>query len=280
MINALCIDLEPWYSAELVRVCLPEIKKDQEDQVIESVVPILDLLDKYNIRATFIVLGIVAEQHPQMIRDIHNNGHEIASHAYSHQLLQDLGQESFENEVNKSCELLSSITGKRPIGFRAPSASLNNSTRWALPVLQKYGFKWDSSICPVRTTLYGAPGAPFYPYRPSLDDVTKEDANGGIIEFPLTAMKLGVSFPVGGGFFFRAMPFWFLKFAIKRINKSRPANIYIHPWEAYRETPRVRRMPLFSRFVTYYGIDSVLSKFEKIVQEFEFKPVCEVLGIA
>ncbi|MEE9398784.1 MAG: polysaccharide deacetylase family protein [Dehalococcoidales bacterium] len=280
MINALCIDLEPWYSAELVKRCSPEIKNDEDDQVTEAVAPILNLLDKYNVKATFAVLGIVAERHPQVVRDIFDRGHEIASHSYSHKMLQDLGQEAFEDEVKKSVELLSSITGEKPKGFRAPSVSLNNSTKWALPVLQKYNFKWDASICPAKTILYGEPGAPSYPYRPSLDDITKEDTNSGIIEFPLTTLKFGVSLPVAGGFYFRVSPLWFLKFAIKRVNKSRPANVYIHPWETYHNTPRVKHMPIFYRFVSYYGIDSMLSKLEKIIKEFEFKPVCEVLGIA
>lgn len=277
MINALCVDLEPWYCAELMRRHVPD---EKEDQINDSVMPILDMLDRYNIKATFAVLGIVAERHPQLIREIFNKGHEIASHAYSHRMLQDLGQEAFENEVKKSIELLSNITGEHPIGFRAPSASLNNSTKWALPILQEYGFKWDSSICPVKTTLYGVPGAPLHPYRPSLDDLTREDINGGIIEFPMTTLKLGVSFPVAGGFYFRASPLWFTRFAIRRVNRSRPANVYVHPWETYHSTPRIKHMPLFSKFISYYGIDSMSGKLEKILKEFEFKPIREVLGIA
>ena len=280
MINALCIDLEPWYSAELVRKYLPETEGDEDDQVIESVTPILNLLDRYKTRATFAVLGIVAERYPQLVKDIFNKGHEIASHAYSHRMLQDLGQEAFEDEIKKSVALLASITGEHPIGFRAPSLSLNNATRWALPILLKYGFRWDASICPIRTFLYGAPGAPLYPYRPSLHDVTKEDVNGQLVELPMTTLGLGVRFPVAGGFYFRVSPLWLTKSAIRRVNRTRPVNVYIHPWETYPNTPRVRNMPLFHRFVTYCGIGSVLDKLERILAEFEFRPVREVLGIA
>ena len=280
MINALCIDLEPWYSAELVRKYLPETEGDEDDQVIESVTPILNLLDRYKTRATFAVLGIVAERYPQLVKDIFNKGHEIASHAYSHRMLQDLGQEAFEDEIKKSVNLLASITGEHPIGFRAPSLSLNNATRWALPILLKYGFRWDASICPIRTFLYGAPGAPLHPYQPSLHDVTKEDVNGQLVELPMTTLRIGVRFPVAGGFYFRVSPLWLTKSAIRRVNRTRPVNVYIHPWETYPNTPRVRNMPLFHRFVTYYGIDSVLDKLERILGEFEFRPVREVLGIA
>jgi len=279
MINALCIDLEPWYSAELVRKYLPETKGDEDDWVIESVTPILNLLDRYKTRATFAVLGIVAERHPQLVRDIFNREHEIASHAYSHRMLQDLGQEAFEDEIEKSVHLLTSITGEPPIGFRAPSLSLNNATRWALPILLKYGFRWDASICPIKTSLYGAPGAPLHPYRPSLHDVTKEDANGQLVELPMTTFGIGVRFPVAGGFYFRALPLRLTKYAIRSVNRTRPVNVYIHPWETYPNTPRLRNMPLLHRLVTYYGTDSVLDKLEKILEEFEFRPVREVLGI-
>lgn len=278
MINAVCIDLEPWYSAELVKKYL-RAKQDKQDYVTESVTPILDLLDRYDTKATFAVLGIVAQKHPKVVREIYDKGHEIASHAYSHKTLYELGKEGFEEEIKKSVALLEGITGERPIGFRAPSFSIDNSTKWALPILQKYGFKWDASICPVKTPLYGVPGAPLCPYRPSFDDIAKNDPNGLIVEFPMTTLKFGIRFPVAGGFYFRASPLWFSRFAIKRVNKSRPANVYLHPWETYHNTPRVRNMSLFPRFVTYYGINSMLSKLEKVLKEFEFKPICEVLGI-
>jgi len=279
MINALCIDVEPWYSAELVRKYLPETRGDGDDGVVESVTPILTLLDRYKIRATFAVLGIVAERHPQLVRDIFHREHEIASHAYSHRMLQDLGQEAFEAEIEKSVRLLTSITGESPIGFRAPSLSLNNATRWALPILLKHGFKWDASICPVKTFLYGAPGAPLHPYRPSLHDVTREDIDGQLVELPMTTLGLGVRFPIAGGFYLRLSSIWLTRYAIRRVNRTRPANVYIHPWETYPGTPRLRNMPLFHRFITYYGINSVLDKLEKVLQEFEFRPVREVLGI-
>jgi polysaccharide deacetylase family protein (PEP-CTERM system associated) len=280
MINALSIDVEPWYSAELVKRCLAETNQNENDQVNESVMPVLNLLDKYNVKATFVILGIVAERYPQLVKDIFNQGHEIASHGYSHRILPELGPAAFEDEVKKSVELLNAITGKRPTGFRAPSVSLNNATKWALPILQKYGFKWDSSICPTRTPLYGAPGAPLYPYRPSMEDITKEDTNGEIIEFPISTLRMGARLPVAGGFYFRVSPIRLLKFAIHRVNRTGPANVYIHPWETYQKTPRVKNMSLFSKFVSYYGIDSMLDKMDWVLHEFEFKPIGEVLGTA
>jgi len=276
MINALCIDLEHWWCNEFLTKYLP---KEKEDQTVESVMPILELLDKYKTKASFFVLGTVAEQHPEVVRTIFDKGHEIASHAYSHKMLHSLGKERFEEEISRSVDLLYSITGEKPIGFRAPSFSLDNSTIWALEILIKYGFKYDASIFPIKTMLYGVPRAPLYPYRPSVADITKEDPDGEIIEFPMSVLKLGLNIPVAGGFYLRVLPLWFLRFAIRRVNKARPAMIYVHPWETYPKTPRLDNMPRFSKFVTYYGINSSLKKFQRLLQEFKFAPVRDILTI-
>ncbi len=274
MINAMTIDLEPWHIVELLRKYPPE---EKEEQIEEAVKPILDLLSKYKTRATFFVLGIVAEKYPQIVREIYDKGHEVASHAYSHKTLHELGEGNFEAEIQKSVRLLKSITGEAPIGFRAPTFSMDNSTSWVLRVLKQHGFKYDSSIFPTKTMLYGVPNAPLHPYRPSTDDVAKHDPEGDIIEFPLSVVKLGRNIPISGGFYFRALPLWFLRFAIRRVNMVRPAIIYIHPWETYPETPRLNSMPLFSRFITYHGINSALKKVEGLLETFEFKPLREFL---
>ena len=154
---------------------------------------------------------------------------------------------------------------------------MDNSTSWVLRVLKQYGFKYDSSIFPTKTMLYGVPNAPLHPYRPSTSDMAKHDPEGDIIEFPLSVVKLGKNIPISGGFYFRALPLWFLRFAIRRVNMARPAIIYIHPWETYPETPRLDSMPLFSRFITYHGINSALKKVEGLLEKFEFKPLREFL---
>jgi len=274
MINALTIDLEPWYANEFLTEHLPE---ENDDQIEEAVRPLLDLLNRYGIKATFFVLGIVAENHPDIIRHIYNEGHEIASHAYSHKTLYELGEAGFEEEIARSVWLLESITGEKPIGFRAPYFSVNNSTKWAFRVLKEYGFQYDSSIFPIRTRLYGVPNAPLAPYRPSMVDVAQEDPDGEIVEFPMAVLKLGKNVPVAGGFYLRLLPFWFLRFAIRRVNNTRAAVIYIHPCEIYSGTPRLDGLPLFPRFVTYHGIDSALKKFKGLLEEFQFMPLREFL---
>jgi len=274
MINALVIDLEHWYCLELLRNRIPE---NPVDQILESVRPILDLLDDHKTKATFAVLGTVAEQHPGLVKEIHDKGHEIASHAWSHKTLHELGKEAFEDEIKKSVNILKSITGEPPMGFRAPSFSIDNTTRWAFELLEKYGFKYDASVFPIKTMLYGLPDAPLHIYRPSKEDVTKNDPNGKIIEFPMTVLKLGKNIPIAGGFYLRAMPLWFLRYGIREANKDRPAIIYIHPWETYCSTPKLK-VPLFSRFVTYQGINCALNKCDSLLNEFNFMPIIDVIN--
>ena len=276
MLNALVVDLEYWFCAEEIREMVTEIS---DDQIIESTTPILDLLDKYNIKATFAVQGAVGEKHPEFIKAIYDKGHEIASHAYSHKPVHVLGKQGFEEEIKKSVALLSSITVENPIGFRAPTSSINNKTIWAMDILVKYGFKYEASLCPVWTPQYGVPGAPLTCYHPSFVDLAKEDPKSQIIEFPMTVLNMGAQFPVAGGFWLRTAPLWFSRWALKRVNRKRQGMVYIHPWETYRKTPRIKGISLLDRFVLYYGIDSTLKKFESMLRAFEFAPIRQVLKL-
>ena len=275
MINALSIDLEYWYSAEFVRRFAPENK---DDQVIEATMPLLSLLDKYDTKVTFFVLGTLAEKYSELIRLIHENGHEIGSHAYSHKTLYELGEAEFEAEIIKSKIILKSITNENPIGFRAPTFSINDSTKWAFKILAKYGFKYDSSIFPIKTRLYGVSNSPITPYKPSENDITKNNPDGKIIEFPLSVVKIGINIPIAGGFYFRVLPFYLLQNALKIVNKTRSAVIYLHPWEIYPDTPRLS-LPFASQFITYYGINSTKQKLEDLLINFKFAPIREVLDL-
>ena len=273
--KALVVDLEFWHSPEFVR---GHVLQEKNDQFPESVVPLLDLLDKHRTKATFAVLGVVAERYPNLVKSIFDRGHEIASHSYSHRTLYELTKDEFEQELLKSVGLLLSITGEKPVGFRAPSFSLNNSTKWALGILEKHGFRYDASIFPVRTSLYGVPGAPLHPYRPSAEDITKESELPGIVEFPMTVFRLGVNIPVAGGFYLRVLPSCFIVFALRQAARSRPVIVYIHPWETYDNTPRLSEMSRFHRFVTYHGINRALKKLERLLVEFRFRPIREILA--
>lgn len=273
MINALVVDLENWYSPELIK---NYITFSPIDQIPESVAVLLNLFNKHKVKATFAVLGSVAKMHPKLIRQIYEDGHEIASHAWSHKTLYELGEGNFEDEIKNSVELLTSITGNSPIGFRAPSFSIDNSTKWAFGILQKYGFKYDASIFPIKTQLYGMPEASLKIYKPSRENAAKNDPFGDIVEFPMSVIKIGFNIPISGGFYFRVLPLWFLKYAIKRVNEERPAILYVHPWEIYPQTPRIK-LPVISYFVTYYGIDGSLSKLDNLLDEFRFESIKQVL---
>ena len=281
MINALTIDLEDWYHPEFVTKFVPAHQR--KDQVEDAVKPLLQLLDRYNVSATFFVLGQVAERHPELIERIYEEGHEIASHGYSHKRLHELGKEKFEDDIRKSTNLLESIVKERIFGFRAPSYSIDQDTIWALDVLEYYGYKYDSSVFPLRLrkkSMYGVCNAPLYPYSPSKDDITREseDENRKIIEFPLSVVKFaGIKIPVAGGAYLRLSPAWFLGLAIKKINKERrPAIIYVHPWETYERTPRIK-LPFPHKQITYYGIGSSLKKVESLLKNLRFGTARDVL---
>ena len=281
MINAFTVDLEEWHHPEFVTKFVPAHLR--KDQVEDAVKPLLQLLNKYNVSATFFVVGEVAERHPELIEKIYEEGHEVASHGYSHKRLHELGKEKFEEDIRKSTTILESLIKEKIIGFRAPSYSIDQDTIWALDILENLGYKYDSSVFPLRfrkKSLYGIRNAPLYPYSPSREDITKEseDENRKIIEFPLSVVKLaGFKIPVAGGAYLRLFPAWFLRLAIKRINKEkRPVIIYVHPWETYEKTPRIK-LPFPHRQITYYGIDSSLKKIESLLRNFRFGTVRDVL---
>ncbi|RZN44088.1 MAG: DUF3473 domain-containing protein [Methanosarcinales archaeon] len=275
MKNALTIDLEYWHSPELIRGFAPE---ERDDLIIKMTTPILRLLDEFSVSATFFVLGAVAEKYPELVAEIHSRGHEVASHAYSHRTLHELGRDRFEDEIDRSVRLLREITGESPIGFRAPSFSIDNATGWAFDVLERHGFKYDSSIFPVKTYLYGVQDAPPGIYRPSAQNVAENDPNSKIIEFPLTIFKCTRRVPISGGFYLRVLPFSVLKRMIESVNRKQPAVIYLHPWEIIPVMPRLK-LPLKSRFITYYGIKSTRWKLEGLLESFSFAPAREVLEL-
>lgn len=271
MKSALTIDLEYWWCNEFLK---PYLTGKKEDLIIESVTPVLALLKQYNVKATFFVLGSVAERYPNIIKDIASDGHEIGSHAYSHDRLHHLGKKQFEEEIRKSVDILG---GYDCIGFRAPSFSVDNSVLWYLDILEKYNFQYDSSVFPVKTMLYGVPNAPLSIYKPSKDDLAAHDPNGTLFEFPLSVLSFRKNIPVAGGFYFRVIPGPLFRYCIRQITKSRPAVIYVHPWELYPFLPRFN-LPLHYHFQAYYGTgESSFSKFEQLLKEFSFQPLREFL---
>ena len=275
-INALSIDLEEWYHSELV-----EGRRSSFSQVEEATKPILELLDRYQTKASFFIVGEVAEQNPGLIQAIFERGHEIGCHTFSHKLLWKLDESLFRGEIEHFQSVMERILGKIKIkGFRAPCFSLDNRSKWALRVLSDYGYQYDASIFPVKINpLYGVRGAPTRPYRISFEDVRKEDPQSPLMEFPLCPLTIGrLKIPISGGFYFRILPLPFLYWGLKRINRDKPFLLYFHPWESYEKTPRFK-LPLFNRIISYYGISSSLKKLEFLLKRFKFTRVDRILGL-
>jgi len=278
MVNALCIDLEDWYHPELVR---GEVRGTPVPQVEESTRPLLDLFDRYQVKASFFIVGEVAERHPGFIQSIFQKGHEIGCHGFSHKPLWELDGSRLKKELERFRDVIESILGNVVIKVcRAPTFSLDHRTQWALKILVELGYQYDASLFPVKLNrLYGVSGAPARPYRISLEELKKEDSQSPLIEFPMSLLSLGrLKVPVSGGFYFRIFPLPFLYWGLRRINQKSPFLFYFHPWEGYPRTPRLR-LPLYNRFISYYGIDSAIKKLEFLLQHFRFSRVDHVLGV-
>lgn len=277
-VNALSVDLEEWHHPELIRghAGLPKV-----NLIHDSARILLRLLDNYKTKATFFVLGETANRCPDLIKEIHEDGHEIASHGFSHSPLYRIGPEGLRMELAAFKKVICGILGDMEIkGFRAPTFSFNQNTRWAVNILKEYGFRYDSSIFPIKiNAYYGMKGAPLDIYGLDADDITKDDRASSLKEFPLTAFKVwGFRLPVSGGFYSRLIPLRLRKSLLESINKSRPFIIYIHPWECHKATPRIR-LNVFSRFISYYNIGGSLDGLKYLLQNFRFGRVDTVLGV-
>ncbi len=273
---AITFDVEDWYHPELARAHVPP--GDTRSVVREGVAVVLELLRRRSLTATFFVLGEVAARFPQLVRDIAAGGHEIASHGMTHRPLWALDRESFRQELRDCRAAVRAALGHEDmVGFRAPTFSLDRSTAWAFGVLREEGFRYDSSIFPLRVKLYGVAGAPPGIYRPAAGDLATHDPDGAIVEFPVAVGAVGpLRLPVGGGFYLRALPSWVLEPVLDRIARTRPFNLYLHPWECAPSLPRVR-LSLLDSLITYVGLDSVRPKLERLLDRYTFDTMRGIL---
>nr|MBC7244104.1 polysaccharide deacetylase family protein [Chloroflexota bacterium] len=276
MLNALTIDLEDWYHPELVRPRLSSA--EQEAQIEQSTWPLLDLLQERGVKATFFVVGQVAQRHPSLIEAIAAQGHELACHGMSHRPLWEMTPDEFRTELEEFGQVISALVpGTEIIGFRAPTFSLDNRTHWALGILAEFGYRYDSSVFPLRTPLYGVSGCPLTIYRPSAGNIAVPDDHGALLEFPMSVWSwAGLKIPVGGGVYLRILPLALVKFCLRQINSERPFVIYVHPWETYPNTPRLE-LPLPARLATYHNIGKMLPRLAALLDAFSFAPMRTVL---
>lgn len=272
MLNALTVDVEDWYMTNGLDIDPSEWHK-YEDRVVRNTTTLLDLFDQYAVKGTFFILGCVAEKHPALIEEIAERGHEIGSHGYWHRLVTSQTLDQFRQDIRSSKDILERLTGRKVELYRAPSWSISPDRYGALKILSEEGFVCDSSMQPFQTPLSGIAGAPKTPFRPALDGEPL-----GISEFPPTVTELaGMSVPFSGGFYLRAVPYPLVKWALNRVNKTRPGMIYIHPWEIDTAQPRAKTS-VFIRTIQYYGLNGTKEKLERLFREFSFRPLGEIIN--
>jgi polysaccharide deacetylase family protein (PEP-CTERM system associated) len=264
--NAFTVDLEDWYHGLTSTNRQPDLWPDLDSRIVDNTEFLLDLLATYSLQATFFVLGKVAEQHPNLVRHVAAAGHEIGVHGYAHVDTRSLTPEQFVANLDRTLGALAPLVSQPIIGYRAPYFSINHSTLWAFDVLAERGFIYDSSVFPTHTILYGYPRSPRFPHR--LVD------RHGLIEFPLSTVRLlGVTWPVGGGFYVRTLPYSVVHWAIKRLNRQgQPAILYVHPWELDIDQPMHAATPR-ERITHYCGRCGLETKLRSLFRDFKFVPL-------
>lgn len=258
----LTIDLEDWYNAHDYGI--PTSSWDEcESRVERNTIELLDLLSDYNVKAIFFVLGYIANRHPDLVREISNRGHVIASHGYWHEKLYEMDKDEFKLDLKMSLQLLENITGKKVKHYRAPSWTYDERSMYLHEVLHEEGILVDSSLQPFKTPLSGMANVTLEPHYLS----TKGNKNK-ILEFPVPVCKLGpLLIPFSGGFYFRVMPFMFIERCLNKLLQKQDGFIYIHPWEIDRGQPRPRA-PLYIKIIHNYGIKGAKRKLEKLLMNY------------
>lgn len=274
--HAMTVDVEDYFHVSAFNsVIRPDQWEEYPSRVTENTTRILKLFEKNRMQATFFVLGWVAEREPALVKEILDQGHEIASHGYSHQLVYRQTPELFREETYKSKSILEDICQRPVVGYRAASYSITARSMWALDILGELGFEWDSSIFPVYHDNYGVPTSPCRPYR------IKLDSGQALIEFPLTTARvLGLRLPAAGGGYFRQYPYAFSRWLFKRAERQQRTGqiFYLHPWEIDTEQPRVEGAGWKSSFRHYRNIDKFMPRLSALVESFSFGTVSEVLS--
>ena len=273
IINILTVDVEDYYMVSAFERNVKFEDWDKyESRVVQNTQKVLSILEEFNVKATFFVLGWVAEKFPHLVKNICSKGHEIASHGYKHRLVYNQNPEEFRQDVRRAKTILERIIGAPICGYRAPSYSITNSSLWALNILVEEGLKYDSSIFPIYHDRGGFPEAKRFFHKIKVNGTE-------ILEFPLSTIRvMGYNVAVGGGGYFRLLPFWLTKKALNWINKqNQQAVVYIHPWELDFGQPRIKTCSL-SKFRHYVNLNSTEEKLKKLLNEFIFSSFLNVFN--
>ncbi len=265
IVNAMSVDVEDYFQVSAFENHIDRSQWDSlPHRVVNNTNRILDLFAQNDTRATFFVLGWVAERYPQLVQRIITEGHELASHGYGHLRATQQSREQFKEDVTRAKYLLEDIAGTKVKGYRAPSYSINKSNLWVHDELLEAGYVYSSSVYPVKHDLYGIPDAPRFAYQ----------CNNGLLEIPITtAQLLGKNFPAGGGGFFRLYPYSLSRWNIQQVNNrdKQVAIFYFHPWEIDPEQPRQEGISLKSRFRHYLNLDKTENRLKRLLNDFQWQ---------
>ena len=275
MLNALTFDLEEYFQVEAFKADVGFADWDGfPSRVTAQTHRLLDLLDSRNVTGTFFVVGWVAERQPALLRHIHERGHEVACHGQAHQMISAMTPDEVRADVRQAKQTIEDAIGAPIFGYRAPTFSVVRQTLWALDILAEEGFTYDSSIFPIHHNRYGIPDAYRFPHEIPLT------GGGSIVEFPMTTVAFaGQRFPFAGGGYFRLLPYAAIRAGLRYLNlhEMQPAIFYIHPWEIDPDQPRLSVSGL-NRFRHYVNLRHTAGKLARLLDDFSFGPVRDVLG--
>lgn len=275
LVNAFTVDVEDYYQVSGFESSIDRGAWESfESRVVGNTDRLLNLLEAKQVRGTFYVLGWVADKHPELVRRIHELGHEVASHSYWHRLVYSLSPDEFRDDLRRSRDTLQQIIGAPVTAYRAPSFSITARSLWALEILVEEGFKTDSSIFPVHHDRYGIPNAVRGPHQ-------LQTPAGSLWEFPPSVSRLaGFNLPVGGGGYFRLFPLGLSLYGLSRVQQSEntPIMFYIHPWEVDPDQPRLKAGTAMGRFRHYVNLARTESKLGKLLGRFTFGTISESLA--
>ena len=266
------VDVEEYFQVRALELVVNRDEWSRWPRRLDESIPVLlDRMEKHGAKGTFFVLGWVAEHSPQIVRSIAAAGHEVASHGYWNRRVVTMTPAEFREDIRASRRALEDITGTHVLGFRAPNFSILPGWEWAFDILLEEGYRYDSSVFPIRRPGYGNPAAPRVPHmlvRPS----------GSLAEFPLaTTSVLGYTVPAAGGGYLRQFPFALIRKAFADASaRGIPATFYIHPWELDPGQPRLK-VPLLTRIRHYRGLDVTVGRLERLLGEFRFVSIASML---
>ena len=262
--NALTIDVEDYFQVSAFAPCIARSEWDtRECRVERNVGRILEMLDRHQVKATFFTLGWIAERYPELVREMARRGHEVASHGYAHQRASDQSRTDFLDDITRAKAILESLSGQEVRGYRAPSFSIGTGNLWAFDCLVEAGYRYSSSIYPIKHDHYGIPDAPRFMHevRPSL------------AEIPATTIRaFSRNWPASGGGYFRLMPYALSRHLLQRVNEQdqSAAVFYFHPWELDPQQPRVAGASAKARFRHYLNLDRMEARLDRLLGDFRW----------